>query len=45
MHEKTVLFNRESGPPRGNSMVQVTYKKLPLDAKVKLFIVKILYSI
>jgi len=26
-------------------MVQVTYKKLPLDSNVKPFIVKILYSI
>ena len=37
-----VRIIRESGPPRGNSVVYVTYKKLSLNAKVELLKVKIL---
>jgi hypothetical protein len=34
---------QESGPPRGNVMVQITYKKLSLHAEIKLLKVEMLY--
>jgi hypothetical protein len=44
LHEGGVAqIIQESGPPRGNAMVEVTYKKLSLHAEIKLLKVEILY--
>jgi hypothetical protein len=43
MGEGTVRITRHYGPPRGNSVILVTYKKQSLYSKVKLLKAEIQY--